>query len=412
LSLLLKYYRWEKVTARWKLIRIQMPPFFLSCLLLKLLQVFYEQEKLTKNEIMKMQFVCFVFFVCIATGCTKKNRDVGNQPDANPPKEKRAVVSTVAGDGSKGFANGPALSAKFNSPADVAVGPDGSLYITDFKNHRVRKIAAGQVTTLAGNDSFGIVNGNGILSQFENPYRIALDARGNLYVTDAEDTRIRKITTEAGVSVFAGTSMPGFLNGPVAIARFQWDEGGITADVQSNMYVSDYGNHRIRKISVYGDVSTLAGNGTGGFINGDASMAEFSFPDGIAFDKLGNLYVADLGNFCIRKISPDGKVSRFAGAGTNGNADGTAAFAQFNLISDMAADSKGNLYVIDDNRVRKVTPGGIVTTIAGTTQGYGYADGDGASARFAGLGGLGIDAADNIYVADINNNRIRKISFE
>ena len=157
-------------------------------------------------------------------------------------------------------------------------------------------------------------------------------------------------------------------------------------------------------------MSTQAGNGAEGFIDGDIATAHFRFPDGIAIDGQGDLYVADAGNLCIRKVTPAGVVSRLAGSGTRGTADGNATDAQFNLIGDIVADSRGNLYVTDDNSIRKITPQGVVSTIAGSTAGY--VDGDGATAKFRNPIGLGIDAQGNIYVADGNNNRIRKISFQ
>jgi sugar lactone lactonase YvrE len=366
---------------------------------------------------MKKHFIPLIAVLLIAViGCKKTTQQSEPstqppvQPPTVPPPDKKWVVTTIAGDGTRGYLEGPALSAKFNAPSDVAIAPDGTLYVADFRNHRIRKIAAGEVSTLAGNNSFGIVNDNGALAQFGNPYRIALDPAGNVYVIDEADIRIRKINTTANVSFFAGTNRAGFLDGPVLTAQFQWNEGGIVADIQGNMYISDQLNNRIRKVSIAGQVSTVAGNGTGGFQDGDAETAQFNFPDGIAFDTQGNLFIAELANYCIRKITPNGIVSRFAGNGIFGIADGAAGIAQFNSPGDMVADADGNLFVIDNNRIRKITPQGVVSTIAGGEEGY--ADGDGASAKFSGLSGLGIDAQGNLYAADINNNRIRKISLQ
>lgn len=169
-------------------------------------------------------------------------------------------------------------------------------------------------------------------------------------------------------------------------------------------------NERVRKISTGGQVSTYAGNGMEGITDGDLSTAQFRFPAGIAFDELGNLFMCDAGNLCIRKVTPAGVVSRFAGSGTKGTADGNATNAQFYAIIDLIADSQGNLYVIDDNRIRKVTPQGDVSTIAGSNAGF--ADGEGTIAKFKNPLGLGIDTQGNIYVADVNNNRVRKITFQ
>jgi sugar lactone lactonase YvrE len=324
--------------------------------------------------------------------------------------EKKVMVSTVAGDGVDGFANGAALSARFDAPVDVVIAADGSIYVADYNNHRIRKISAGQVTSFAGSGTYGIVNGNGQSAQFKDPYRVAIDGGGNIYMLDQVDPRIRKISAAADVTTYAGTDQAGFQNGDALLAQFQVNAEGIAADAQGNVYMGDTFNERIRKISTTGQVSTQAGNGTEGLTDGDIATAQFRFPDGVAIDGQGNIYVADGGNFCIRKVTPAGVVSRFAGSGTRGTSDGNATDAQFYEMIDIVADSHGNLFVIDDNRIRKITPQGVVSTIAGST--VGYADGEGSIAKFKDPLGLGIDAQDNIYVADANNNRIRKISFQ
>lgn len=324
--------------------------------------------------------------------------------------EKKVVVSTVAGDGVDGFLNGAASSARFDTPVDVAVAADGSIYVADYNNHRIRKIAGGQVTTFAGSGTYGIVNGDGQSAQFKDPYRIAVDGGGNVFMLDQVDPRVRKISPASDVTTYAGTDQSGFQNGSALQAQFQVNAEGLTADAQGNVYVGDTFNERIRKISVAGEVSTQAGNGTEGFTDGDLTTAQFRFPDGIAIDAQGNIYVGDGGNFCIRKVTPAGVVSRFAGSGTKGTADGNAANSQFDSIIDLAVDSQGNLFVIDGNRIRKVTSQGVVSTIAGSTEGF--ADGDGIMAKFKAPFGLAIDAQNNIYVADANNNRIRKITIQ
>lgn len=326
-----------------------------------------------------------------------------------PLPEKKVMVTTIAGDGSDAFADGPALSAKFHWPFDVAVVADGTIYVTDFSNHRVRKIAGGQVSTLAGNDTSGVKNGNGVLAQFKFPYRLAVDATGNIYVHDQVDTRIRRISLSADVSFYAGSDQPGFLNGDAATARFEDNAAGIAADGSGNVYIGDTFNYCIRKVSADGQVTTFAG-GIEGFRDGDAAKAQFRYPGGVTCDANGNVYVADAGNFSIRKISAAGVVTTLAGNGDRGTGDGVGRSAQFSIIGDMAADKDGNLYVTDDQRIRKITAQGVVTTIAGSTPGY--ADGEGSLAKFNDPLGLGIDAHGNIYVADLNNNRIRKISFQ
>jgi sugar lactone lactonase YvrE len=339
-------------------------------------------------------------------GCEKKHAN------GLPPEQKqKVIVTTIAGDGTDGHADGPALSAKFHTPADVAVAGDGTIYVADYNDNRIRKISGGQVSTPAGNGSYGIENGPGKSAEFEGPFRIVVDANGNLYVVDYEDPRIRKISPDAYVSTYAGTAAPGFLNGGTLMAQFLLSIQGIAADGQGNVYIDDTFNERIRKINTAaGQVSTYAGSGDVGFKDGDTAIAAFSYPAGLAFDPQGNLYVADAGNYCIRKITPGGLVSKFAGSGTRGFLDGNAEIAQFNRMGDMVADAQGNLFVADEYRIRKVTPEGAVSTIAGSTAGY--MDGPGDIAKFAWPAGLGIDSKGNVYVADSYSNRIRKISFQ
>ena len=339
-----------------------------------------------------------------AAGCHKNGMD-----SPTPPAQKGWVVTTVAGDGSEGFADGPVKLAKLHAPIDVAVAPDGTLYVADYLNHRIRKIASGQVSTLAGSDSSGVVNGNGGLARFKNPYRIAVDPSGNCYVLDEVDARIRKITPAGEVTTYAGLAQPGFMDGPAANAQFLINAGGLAADKAGNVYLGDTFNQRIRAVSPSGQVTTVAGDGKEGFLNGGARTAEFRFVTSVACDAQGNLYVADAGNFYVRQITPIGLVAVMAGSGVRGYVDGPSITVQFDQMDDMVVDSKGNVFLIDDNSIRKVTPQGVVSTIAGAEAGF--ADGAGAVARFRNPGGLGIDAQDNIYVADINNNRIRKIRF-
>ncbi|MDO6432987.1 hypothetical protein Q4E93_20430 [Flavitalea sp. BT771] len=349
--------------------------------------------------------VKYVLIVVLSMGCKKSKHDGNPQPP-----EKKAIVTTIAGDGTDGFANGPALAAQFKYPVDVAVAADGTLYIADYTDHRVRQLANGQVTTLAGDGNFGFANGDGPSARLMDPYRLAVDQAGNCYLIDQVDARIRKITPGGYVTTYAGMEAVGFLDGPSLTARFMVNAGGLAADAAGNIYEGDSFNHRVRKVSVAAMVSTMAGDGQRGLHNGDGATAEFRFPGGVTCDRQGNIYVSDQGNFCIRKITVNGVVSTLAGNGVNIIVDGDPGVAQFRQPGDLAADSQGNIYVIDGARIRKVTPQGVVSTVAGSTEGY--ADGDGSQAKFLGPGGLGIDAQDNVYVADYADHRIRKISFQ
>jgi sugar lactone lactonase YvrE len=325
-------------------------------------------------------------------------------------KEKTATVSTIAGTGQYGYQDASALFAKFYTPRDIAVHTDGAMYIADATNHRIRKMVNGMVTTIAGNGGADTTNGNGSAARFNELIMIALDPAGNTYILDASNYRVRKMTPGADVSNYAGTGEFGFADGPAHLAKFKqvW---GIVSDPQGNIIVADSYNNCIRKISTDGQVTTIAGTGTIGYTDGPAADAQFYYPYGLALDKQGNLFVADVHNFRIRKITPKGIVSTFAGSGIQGKVDGIREQAKFFSMLDMVADSKGNLYVTDGNTIRKISSDGVVTTIAGD-HGGGYADGPGITARFKSPTGLAIDNQDNIYVADAENHCIRKIRFQ
>lgn len=361
---------------------------------------------------MKQKPALLILMIGVAASISCKKTNVENPPLNPPPPsiEKKWLVTTVAGDGTASLVNGPSLSATFHFPEDVVVAANGTIYVTDVINRVVRKIAAGQVSTLAGGVGFDIIDGNGASAGFKGPYSITLDANGNLYTSDDNDPRVRKISSIGEVLTHAGIGTPGFADGNKEVAQFQ-SGNYIIADALGNLYVSDAGNNRIRKISVSGQVTTIAGTGIPGYKDGSVATAQFNFPGGIAIDKQGNLYIIDRGNFLIRKITSAGEVSTVAGSGVQGDKDGNSGEAQFNLDTrDIAIDDLGNLYLSDRDRIRKINPEGIVSTIAGSTSGYN--DGDGTSAKFNFPNGLGIDTQGKIYVADLNNNRIRKLSFE
>jgi sugar lactone lactonase YvrE len=348
-----------------------------------------------------------VLFTTMAAACRKGNSGANPVP---PPPEKKVIVSTFAGDGTDAYLDGPVLSAKFQTPIDIAISAGGILYVADYNGRRIRKISGGQVSLLAGDGNFGTRNGAGDTAQFVDPYRIEVDPGGNVFVMDQADARVRRITPNGVVSTYAGTDVSGFKDGDVSVALFRQGMGGIAMGTQGAVYIDDTNNGRIRKISVAGQVSTFAGKETKGFVDGDTSVAEFLNPNPILFDKQGNMFVADNGNYCIRKITPAGIVSRFSGMGTHGMADGAAGTAQFHYIYDMVIDKDGNILLSDGDRIRKVNPAGEVSTIAGSSMGY--ADGDGPTAQFSYPAGLAIDAEGNLYVADAMNNRVRKISFK
>ena len=316
------------------------------------------------------------------------------------------TVSTLAGS-TAGPANGTGTAAQFQNPTGIAIDAAGNLYVTDKGNHHIRKVTPeGVVSTLAGNALFD--EGTGSLASFNAPDGVAIDTAGNLYVADKENHRIRKVTPEGVVSTLAG-STKGFVDDTGGAARFS-QPVGIAIDAAGNLYVTEWG-HRIRKVTPEGVVSTLAGS-TLGSMDGVGTSAQFNTPSGVAIDTAGNLYVADYGNHRIRKVTPEGVVSTFAGRNTDGFADGSAENARFNAPLGIAADADGYFYVADtyNHRIRRISPEGAVRTLAGSTPGF--ADGIGSAAQFQYPVGITTDASGILYVADQSNHRIRKLLLE
>ena len=225
-----------------------------------------------------------------------------------------------------------------------------------------------------------------------------MDSSGYVYVADTGNHRIRKINSAGVVTTFAG-STEGFADGTGNTAQFKYPSG-VAVDSRGNVYVADSANNRIRKITPTGVVSTFAGTGTAGFAEGAANTAQFNHPAGVAVDSSGYVYVADYANNRIRKITPAGVVSTLVST------------AQLNYPTGVAVDSSGNVYVADrkNHRIRKITPEGVVTTFAGRTSGY--KDGTGTEAQFKHPGGVAVDSSGTVFVADTANNRIRKIEYK
>jgi len=322
-------------------------------------------------------------------------------------------VSTLAGSGANSFSDGTGTNASFRNATGVAVDNSGNLYVADYGSHRIRKIiiSTGDVSTIAGSGVGTFADGKGTSASFNYPQAISVDSSGNVYVADYNNNRIRKIITSTGdVSTLAGSGANSFSDGTGTNASF-WFPSGVAVDSSGNVYVGDNANNRIRKITSTGGVTTYAGNGTATFVDGNALSVRISAARGIAFDSYGNAYVADTGNNRIRKITPTGVITTLAGSGNATFANGTGTAASFWTPYGVAVDSSGNVYVADssNNRIRKVSPAGVVTTFAGSGNAT-FAEGTGTNASFRNPQGVAIDSSGNLYVADANNNRIRKIT--
>ena len=330
-----------------------------------------------------------------------------------------AEVTTVAGSAEKGYRDGRASIARFDLPSGLAVDRAGNVYVADAFNYRVRKITPnGQVRTVAGSGTAGFADGPASVAQFSTVVGLAIRTTGELYVADPEANRIRKVDSRGSVTTVAGSGTEGYLDGPGTSARFS-GPSGIAVDVAGNLYVADNYNHRIRKVNPDGIVSTFAGagvtvlgDGTGisGSGDGPGATAQFRNPTSLAVDRTGNVFVADYNNSLIRKITPAGTVSTVAGTGDFGFVDGPGKNAQFSKPVDVDVDAIGNVYVADSSnyRIRMISPDGFVTTIAGSGT-PGYADGPGTNARFGVITSLALDPTGRIlYVAE--DNRIRRIT--
>lgn len=326
------------------------------------------------------------------------------------------AVTTLAGSASEGSVNGSVSAARFYSPQNLAVDKGTNIYIADTQNSVIRKITPGEVVSLyAGSVGVaGYNNGSGSNALFSAPQGVAVDPSGNVFVADTGNSVIREISSGGSVSLFAGSpGNPGNADGTNSTVQFYQPEG-IAVDASDNVYVADTWNHTIRKITSAGVSSTLAGlAGTFGSFDGTNSGARFNCPTGVAVDGSGNLYVTDFNNNTIRKVTSAGVVTTIAGyAGSWGSSDGTNSGALFYGPAGIAVSGSGVLYVIDsgNNTVRKVVSSGsnwIVTTIAGMAGVSGSANGTGSGAQFFYPAGVCLDTAGYVYVADAGNNTIR-----
>ena len=325
-------------------------------------------------------------------------------------------VTTVAGVlETPGINDGQALSARFNNPHGLAVDAAGNVYIADRYNHTIRKYTASttQVTTLAGSAGVpGQEDGQGANAQFNEPWGICVTDGGIVFVADTRNNKIRKVTPDGVVTTIAGTGIFGVSNGPALSATFG-NPTGIDIDANGVIYVADHLTHVIRKIDTNGLVSTIAGTPyIPGSVDGQGSLAQFWRPYGLTLEAGGNILIADEWNQKIRRLTPDGQVSTIAGAGIVGYVDGPAMLAAFNYPWDITTDDAGNIYVADGYNylIRKIASDGTVSTLAGKALNSGGVDGTGINAAFNGATALEWFNSDTIiYVADAYNHLIRKI---
>jgi sugar lactone lactonase YvrE len=324
------------------------------------------------------------------------------------------TVSTLAGTGIAGFADGPGTTAQFADPGGVAVDAAGFVYVADQGNNRVRKVAPdGTVSTSAGNGQMGYVDGPGATAQSSAPLAVTVDAAGDLYIAEWSNNRIRRISTAGQVTTLAGSGrLPNelYVDGPGSAAGFQ-QLAGIASDSAGNAFVSEFGGQRIRRIDSAGNVVTVAGSYPPGFSDGPGTTAKFLNPAGVAMSPSGALLVADQGNHCIRSVAPDGTVTTLAGSGSAGYLDGPVVAAQFSSPTGVAVDAAGNVLVADrdNHRIRKLAPDGTVSTVAGSGA-PGFADGPAGAARFSAPSGVAVDPRGTIWVADSGNSRVRAIT--
>lgn len=332
------------------------------------------------------------------------------------------TITTIAGTGTSGFSGdgGPATSAKLYAPWGVAIDGQGNVYIADERNWRVRKITpGGTISTFAGTGAAGYSGDGGLATsaQLNSAKGVAVDGQGSVYIADSYNYRVRKISRGGAITTFAGGGKPGFLGdgGPATSATVR-NPFGVAVDGQGNVYIADTDNMRVRKVNPGGTITTIAGTGVQGFSGdgGRATSAQLRFPYGVAVDGRQNVYIADNGNNRVRKVSPGGTITTFAGTGACGSLlgdGGPATSATVCQPMGLAVDGPGNVYIAGANVVRKVSPSGKITTFAGTGT-CGPVVGNGGPATRAQLcypSGMAVDGQGDLYIAEQARGRVRKV---
>ncbi len=311
-----------------------------------------------------------------------------------------------------------AVLAQMSSPRGIAVAPSGAVYFCDSRNNVVRKVnAAGIISTVAGDGSNGYSGDGGAATaaQLNGPVGLAVDAIGNVFISDTRNSVIRKVDTAGVITTIAGNTTPGFAgDGGAATAAELNRPAGLAIDASNNLYIADARNNRVRIINTSGVINTLAGTGTAGYTGdgGAATAATMSEPSAVAIRSNGNILITDSRNNALRSINSSGTIATLAGTGTAGYAGdgGAATAALITSPSAVYADGAGNIYLADlSNAVRKINASDVITTVAGNgTPGY---SGDGSAATLAQINlpaGVALDASGNLYIADNTNNVIRR----
>ncbi|WP_017259344.1 hypothetical protein [Pedobacter arcticus] len=333
---------------------------------------------------------------------------------SNITKAQIYYVSTYGGTSAGNPTDDVIASVKFRSPERLTYDNDSNMIVVDRGNHVIRKITpAGLVTTIAGSGTAGYKDDNGTSAQFSNPWGAVVDATGNIYVADRDNFRIRKIAPNGDVTTLAGSAaVTGVDNDNPLLASFK-QPLDVIFDNNGNLLVADGVGHKIRKIATDGKVTTLAGTGVTGFKDdSNPLLAQFASPSGLGIDKDGNILVADRINNRIRKINSTNNVSTIVGSGTKGTVDNNSPLlAQLSEPYYVDVDADGNMYVVElAHTIRKIASDGKVSVIAGIGGTLGFLDGKGSDAKFYNPAGLCIAKDGTIYVADVSNNKIRKLS--
>jgi trimeric autotransporter adhesin len=339
------------------------------------------------------------------------------------------IITTFAGIGTGGSGGdgGAAVAAELYWPMRITCDAIGNVYITDFQGHRIRKVnPSGIITTIAGNGfgqgtSSGGYSGDGgsaTLAELSSPAGIAIDALGNIYIADANNHRIRKVNTSGIITTIVGTGVAGYGGdgGQAGLAKLNLPFE-IAFDTKGNLYIADQQNFRVRKVNTSGIITTVAGTGIFGFSgdNGQATNAELGGPSGIALDASDNLYISDINNHRIRKVDTLGVITTIAGTGVAGYSGdgGLATLAKLSNPWAITIDANKNIFIADDanSRVRKINASGIITTVAGNGMpGFSGDGGPATSAKLHSASSLAIDAGGSLYISDYLNRRIRKVT--